>query len=98
MRTLINRAATNESVLIQGFVEHIRNTRNMAFLVLRDRSGRLQATIEKSAHPEWNELLDALTRPMRLCLPMPTEKLKNWTPNIRPFRRQSPNCYILILR
>ena len=60
-RTLISQATTNEPVMIQGFVEHIRNTRNMAFLVLRDRSGSLQATIEKSAHPEWNELLDALT-------------------------------------
>ena len=60
-RTLISQATTNEPVLIQGFVEHIRNTRNMAFLVLRDRSGSLQATIEKSAHPEWNERLDALT-------------------------------------
>jgi len=60
-RTLISQATANEPVLIQGFVEYIRNTRNMAFLVLRDRSGSLQATIEKSAHPEWNDLLDTLT-------------------------------------
>ena len=25
----------------------------------------------------------------------PTEKLKNRTPDARPFRRRSPNCYIL---
>ena len=60
-RTLISQATTNEPVLIQGFVEHIRNTRNMAFLVVRDRSGALQVTIEKGAHPEWNALLDELT-------------------------------------
>ena len=60
-RTLISQSTLNEPVLIQGFVEHIRNTRNMAFLVLRDRSGSLQATIEKSAHPEWNALLDTLS-------------------------------------
>jgi aspartyl-tRNA synthetase len=33
----------------------------MAFLVLRDRSGKLQATIEKSEHPEWSQTLDSLT-------------------------------------
>ncbi len=60
-RTMISQARVNEPVLIQGFVEHIRNTRYMAFLVLRDRSGKLQATIEKSAHPEWEALLDTLT-------------------------------------
>ena len=43
IRMLILQATANEPVLIQGFVEHIRNTRNMAFLVLRDRSGSIQA-------------------------------------------------------
>ena len=60
-RTMISKATTNEPVLIQGFVEHIRNTRNMAFLVLRDRSGSIQATIEKAAYPEWSALLDTLS-------------------------------------
>ena len=44
---------------------------------------------------EIEKLLDTLTRPMRLCLPMPTKNLKNRTPDARPFRRRSPNCYIL---
>ena len=60
-RTLIKEAMTGQPVLIQGFVEHIRNTRYMAFLVLRDRSGALQATIEKGLHPEWADLLEKLT-------------------------------------
>jgi len=60
-RTQISKAAINVPVLIQGFVEHIRNTRNMAFLVVRDISGRMQVTIEKQQHPEWTELLDTLT-------------------------------------
>lgn len=51
-RTWINEAPINELVRIQGFVEHIRNTRNMAFLVIRDFSEKLQVTIEKSEHPE----------------------------------------------
>jgi aspartyl-tRNA synthetase len=60
-RIWISEACLNEPVLIQGFVEHIRNTRNMTFLVLRDRSGRIQATIERSEHPDWVQMLDALT-------------------------------------
>lgn len=60
-RTLNNDAQINEYVRIEGFLEHIRNTRYMAFLVVRDRSGSVQATIEKQLHPEWTEILDSLT-------------------------------------
>ena len=60
-RTWITQAQTNAPVKIEGFVERIRNTRNMAFHVVRDRSGALQVTIEKEQHPEWTELLDQLT-------------------------------------
>ncbi len=60
-RTWITEAQTNALVKIEGFLERIRNTRNMAFLVVRDRSGALQVTIEKEQHPEWTELLDQLT-------------------------------------
>ena len=60
-RTWITAAQTNAPVKIEGFLERIRNTRTMAFLVVRDRSGSLQATIEKEQHPEWAELLDHLT-------------------------------------
>ena len=60
-RTIITKARVDEPVLIEGFLEHVRNTRYMAFLVVRDRSGSLQVTIEKTSHPEWMELLDTLT-------------------------------------
>ena len=60
-RTLIQQAPVNEPVKTEGFLEHIRNTRTMAFLVVRDRSGKLQATIEKQLHPEWTALLESLT-------------------------------------
>lgn len=60
-RTLINNARIGESVRIEGFIEHIRNTRYMAFLVVRDRSGSVQVTIEKQLYPEWTEILDSLT-------------------------------------
>ncbi|HML68382.1 MAG TPA: aspartate--tRNA(Asn) ligase [Clostridia bacterium] len=60
-RTFIKVAQTNVPVKIEGFLERIRNTRNMAFLVVRDRSGALQATIKKEQHPDWTEVLDHLT-------------------------------------
>jgi len=58
---MIQQAVAGQPVKIQGFLEHIRNTRYMAFLVLRDRNGTIQVTIEKSLHTEWAELLELLT-------------------------------------
>jgi aspartyl-tRNA synthetase len=46
---------------VQGFVENFRNKRTMAFIVVRDASGKLQVTIEKEKHPEMQEMLDNLT-------------------------------------
>ena len=45
----------------QGFVENFRNKKNMAFIVVKDITGKLQVTIVKEEHPEFNELLDQLT-------------------------------------
>ena len=38
-RTLISRIIPGTEVKVQGFVERVRNTGAMAFLVLRDRTG-----------------------------------------------------------
>ena len=46
---------------VQGFVENFRNKKNMAFIVVKDITGKLQVTIVKEEHPEFNELLDKLT-------------------------------------
>ena len=46
---------------ISGFVENFRNKKNMAFIVVKDITGKLQVTIIKEEHPEFNELLDKLT-------------------------------------
>ena len=46
---------------VQGFVENFRNKRTMAFIVVRDITGKLQVTIEKEKHPEMLEMLDNLT-------------------------------------
>ena len=44
-----------------GFVENFRNKRTMAFIVVKDITGKLQITIEKEKHPEMIEMLDKLT-------------------------------------
>jgi aspartyl-tRNA synthetase len=46
---------------VQGFVENIRDKKWMAFLVVRDISGKLQLTIEKEKHPELAEVVKSLT-------------------------------------
>ena len=46
---------------IQGFVENFRNKKNMAFIVVKDITGKMQVTVIKEEHPEMAELLDKLT-------------------------------------
>ena len=46
---------------VSGFVENFRNKRTMAFIVVKDITGKLQITIEKEKHPEMLEMLDSLT-------------------------------------
>ena len=46
---------------VQGFVENFRNKKNMAFIVVKDVTGKLQVTVIKEEHPEFSELLDSLT-------------------------------------
>lgn len=50
-----------EEILVQGFVDSFRNTGNMAFIVLKDITGRLQITIEKEKLPEIAAKLEPLT-------------------------------------
>ena len=46
---------------VSGFVENFRNKRTMAFIVVKDITGKLQVTIEKEKHPEFEDMLNALT-------------------------------------
>lgn len=45
---------------VQGWVENIRDRKTMAFLVIKDISGKLQVTVEKDKHPELGELIKTL--------------------------------------
>ena len=60
-RTLVMNAKPDEYVRVGGFVENLRNKRWMAFIVLRDFSGKLQLTVDKGAYPEVAAEVDKLT-------------------------------------
>ena len=60
-RILVANAPSGEYVRVGGFVENLRNKRYMAFIVLRDISGKLQLTVDKGAFPEAAEEVDKLT-------------------------------------
>ena len=46
---------------ISGFVENFRNKKSMAFIVVKDTTGKMQVTVVKDEHPELLEMLDQLT-------------------------------------
>lgn len=50
-----------ETIKVQGFLENFRNSKAMAFIVLKDITGKLQVTIEKEKSPELCEKVDQLT-------------------------------------
>lgn len=60
-RTYISEITPGTRYRVSGFVENLRNKRTMAFLVIKDLSGKLQVTVEKESHPEIAALIDQLT-------------------------------------
>ena len=60
-RTFIRDIKLGEVNHIAGYVENIRNKKWMCFIVLRDVTGKIQVTIEKEKHPEWEEMLNSIT-------------------------------------
>lgn len=60
-RTYISDIKPGASYKISGFIENLRNKRTMAFLVIRDITGKLQVTLEKEKYPELAALVDQMT-------------------------------------
>ena len=60
-RIQIKDVKPGENVRVSGFVENLRNKRAMAFLVIRDVTGKIQVTVEKEKFPEIAEKIDRLT-------------------------------------
>jgi aspartyl-tRNA synthetase len=57
----IKNIKLNEVNTVQGFVETIRNKKNIAFLVLKDISGKLQITLIKGNNQLLDETIDKIT-------------------------------------
>lgn len=51
-RTYIKDIKVGENNKVRGFIENIRDKKTMAFIVIRDITGKLQVTIEKKKYPE----------------------------------------------
>lgn len=62
-RTYINEVQKEigSTVKVQGFIENLRNSKYMAFIVLKDITGKLQITVEKEDHPDLVDTIDQLT-------------------------------------
>lgn len=50
-----------EEIKVCGFVDTIRNKSKMAFIVLKDITGKVQVTVEKNEDPELDAAVNALT-------------------------------------
>ncbi|MBQ2718739.1 MAG: aspartate--tRNA(Asn) ligase [Clostridia bacterium] len=59
-RTYIKDIVAGTPCRVRGFIENIRNKRTMAFLVIRDATGKLQLTIEKEKSPALAAVVDEL--------------------------------------
>ena len=51
----------DEQIKVQGFVENFRNSKAMAFIVLKDITGKIQITLEKEPNPRLAEIVDTIT-------------------------------------
>ena len=59
-RVLINNLEEEKECNIRGWIEKIRNTKYMIFLVLKDRSGSIQVSIDKASNLECVNALDGV--------------------------------------
>lgn len=59
-RTYIKDIKIGETNKVKGFIENIRDKKSMAFIVVRDITGKLQITIEKEKFPEIAKEIEGL--------------------------------------
>ncbi len=48
------------TVKVSGWIEKVRDQKSMQFIILKDRSGKIQITVEKAKHPEIAEVFSSL--------------------------------------
>lgn len=59
MTTQISKLEVGK-VCFQGMIETVRDKKSMQFIVLKDFSGKIQVTVDKTAHPEVGEVFSHL--------------------------------------
>ena len=60
-RTYARDVRGAEEICVKGFVENIRNKKTMAFIVLKDITGKVQVTVEKGNDETLDAAVNALT-------------------------------------
>jgi len=60
-RTLIRDIKPGTEVCIKGFVDTIRDTKALQFIIIRDRSGKVQVTVYKPDLPEIAKVFETVT-------------------------------------
>ena len=62
-RTYISdvNSAVGTKVKVQGFIENVRNSKFMAFIILKDITGKIQITVEKEKCSDLCDTVDMLT-------------------------------------
>ena len=60
MRTLIKELKEQEISTISGWATKIRDTKYMIFVILKDRSGKIQVSIDKNSQPELVKKLEGI--------------------------------------
>ena len=60
-RTLINQIVPEQEITVKGWLERIRDSKYMYFLVLKDITGKIQVTVEKEKFPELCEVIKTAT-------------------------------------
>lgn len=61
-RIFIKEVVSGEKVYLEGFVDTCRNKKTIAFIVLRDITGKIQVTVDKNTTPNLSEVVDKITR------------------------------------
>ena len=61
MKTEIKSVVPGEKCEISGFIDTIRKQKTMLFVILRDRSGKIQVAIDREKHIEIFEIIDQLS-------------------------------------
>src|SRR5690625_4448543 len=51
----------DKEIILQAFVDNIRNLQYVAFIILRDASSKIQMTVEKEGNDDLVKIIDELT-------------------------------------